>query len=111
MSDGLVDWLRECLEPLGTVAARKMFGGAGLYLDGAIVAILADDEVWFKSGAEADAAYDAAGMERFRYDFGEKQGTMNYRRAPGDVYDDADAMRRWAAIAIAVSRRAAVRKR
>ena len=24
---------------------------------------------------------------------------MNYRRAPSDVYDDAEAMQRWAALA------------
>ena len=24
---------------------------------------------------------------------------MNYRRAPADVYDDAEAMQRWAALA------------
>jgi len=108
--DGLAVWLSECLESLGSVSIRRMFGGAGLYLDGAITAILADDEVWFKSDAAADATYDAAGMARFRYDFGEKTGAMNYRRAPSDVYDDADELRRWARLAMTVAARAPRRK-
>ena len=30
---------------------------------------------------------------------------MNYRRAPSDVYDDAEAMQRWAALAVEAGRR------
>jgi DNA transformation protein len=50
-------------------------------------------------------------MARFRYDFGEKTGAMNYRRAPSDVYDDADELRRWACLAMTVAARAPRRKR
>jgi DNA transformation protein len=35
---------------------------------------------------------------------------MNYRRAPDDVYDDADAMREWAALGIAAGLRAPKKK-
>jgi DNA transformation protein len=31
---------------------------------------------------------------------------MNYRRAPDDVYDDADELRRWAMLALEAGRRA-----
>ena len=110
MNDGLTEWLHECLVPMGAVSIRKMFGGAGVYVDGDIIAIVADDEVWFKSDADADAVYDAAGMARFQYDFGDRKGTMNYRRAPSDVYDDADEMRRWAQLALAAAERAARKK-
>lgn len=108
---GLVDWVTEALEPLGAVTMRKMMGAATLYLDGAIFAV-AEDELWFKSDAETDAVWDEAGCERFTIT--EKDGTvgtMNYRRAPADVYDDPDAMREWGAIAIAAGRRAAAKKK
>ena len=36
---------------------------------------------------------------------------MNYRRAPQDVYDDPDAMRRWAALAVEAGLRGAAKKR
>jgi DNA transformation protein len=35
-----------------------------------------------------------------------KAGSRNYRRAPDDIYDDADELRRWAALALEAGRRA-----
>jgi DNA transformation protein len=105
---GLVEWVREALEPLGTVTMRRMMGGATLYLDGTIFAIVAEDEIWFKADAESNALWDEAGhTERFTVTFATGMvDTMNYRRAPTDVYDDADAMREWAALGIAAGQRA-----
>jgi DNA transformation protein len=110
--EGLYAWVQEALEPLGTVTMRKMMGGATVYLDGTIFAILDEGEIWFKSDAEADAIWDAEGCERFSVTFKDgRVDTMNYRRAPQDVYDDADAMRKWAALAIEAGRRGAAKKR
>jgi len=108
---GLVAWVTEALEPIGTVTMRQMMGVATLYLDGRIFAVV-DDAVWFKSDAESNAIWEAAGCER--YTFVSRDGrteSMNYRRGPADVYDDADAMREWAALAIAASQRAPKKKR
>lgn len=103
---GLVAWVEECLEPAGRVTMRAMMGGATLYLDGTVFAIVADGELWFKADKLSDVAWDAAGAERFTYDMGGKTGTMNYRRAPLDVHDDPEAMRRWAALALEAGARA-----
>lgn len=112
VDEGLVAWVAEALEPMGNVTMRKMMGGATLYCDGIIFAIADDGELWFKSDAEADATWDAAGCERFSVTFKDgKVDTMNYRRAPADVYDDAEAMREWAAIAIAAGERGKAKKK
>lgn len=109
---GLIAWIEEALAPVGVVTWRAMMGGATLYCDGTIFAIASDDELWLKADAESDAAWDAAGCERFTYAMGEgRSGSMNYRRAPADVYDDADALREWAMLAIAAGARGPVRKR
>lgn len=111
VDSGLIAWVGEALAPLGTVTRRAMMGGATLYLDGAIFAIVADDALWFKADAQSDAIWDAAGCPRFTYRMGEgRTGSMNYRRAPDDVHDDAEAMRHWAMIAVAAGQRAPVRK-
>jgi DNA transformation protein and related proteins len=102
----LVEWVREGLAPIGEVTLRRMMGGATLYLDGTVFALVAFDELWFKADAESDAAWDAAGCDRFSYEAKGKTATMNYRRAPGDVYDDAEALREWAGLAIAAGLRA-----
>jgi len=110
--DGLVDWVQEALDGIGTISARKMFGGLALYHEGRIFAMIADDLIWLKADSESDAVWDAADCPRFTFDFGEGKmaGSMNYRRAPDDVYDDADALRHWAGIAIAAAERAPLKK-
>jgi len=109
---GLVDWIAEAMEPVGTVSSRKMMGGAVLYCDGTIFALVADDAVWFKSDAESDAEWDAAGCPRFSFTMGDgRVDVMNYRKAPDDVYDDADALREWASLGIAAGFRNPSKKR
>lgn len=106
----LIDWVEEAMAPVGQVSFRRMMGGATLYLDGTVFAIVLDDALWFKSDAVADATWDAAGCERFTYS--RKDGTtatMNYRGAPDGVLDDGDAMREWGALAIEAGRRAPVK--
>ncbi len=98
---GLVDLVTEALEPLGVVTSRNMMGGRTLYLDGTVFAIVADDALWFKADKVSDAQWDAAGAARFTYVMGEgRTGSMNYRRAPDGVYDDAEELRRWAGLAV-----------
>jgi len=112
VDEGLYAWVREALEPLGTVTLRPMMGAAVLYLDGTIFAVLDEEEVWFKADAESASIWDVAGCERFT--FRGKDGkveTMNYRRAPSDVYDDAEAMQHWAGLALAAGLRASAKKR
>jgi DNA transformation protein and related proteins len=106
VDQGLVDWIAEALAPMGELSMRRMMGGATLYLDGTIFALTGDDGLWFKADAESDATWDAAGCGRFTYEMPDRTATMNYRRAPDEVYDDPDAMREWATLALAAGLRA-----
>jgi DNA transformation protein len=110
--EGLYAWVQEALEPIGKVTMRRMMGGATLYVDGAIFAILDEGEIWLKADAETDPIWDSEGCEKFRVTFKDgKVDVMNYRRAPLDVYDDAEAMQRWATLALEAGARAAAKKR
>lgn len=111
VDQGLIDWVAEAMEPVGTVTKRAMMGGATLYCDGIIFAIVGFDALWFKADAVSDAEWDAAQAPRFTYEMGEgRTGSMNYRRAPDDVYDDPDELRRWALLGLAAGQRAPVKK-
>ena len=112
IDEGLYAWLEEALEPMGRLSLRKMMGGGTLYLDGTIFAIMVDGELWLKSDAEADAFWDQVSPERFTVAF--RDGSidrMNYRRAPSDVYDDADALQRLVSVSLEAGRRRVVKKR
>ncbi|WP_332811468.1 TfoX/Sxy family protein [Sphingomonas sp.] len=107
----LVALVEEALEPVGDVSMRKMMGGAMLYCDGLVFALLYGDAIWFKADGDSDALWDAQGCERFTIAFKDgKTETMNYRRAPDDVYDDPDALRDWARLALEAGARSAARK-
>ncbi|PZQ62078.1 MAG: competence protein TfoX [Sphingomonas taxi] len=105
---GLVEWVAEAMAAQGTVTHRRMMGGATLYLDGIVFAIVdGDGTLWFKADRESDAAWDAAGCARFTHERRDgRVATMNYRRAPDDCLDDAEALREWAALGVAAGRRA-----
>ncbi|HWT12522.1 MAG TPA: TfoX/Sxy family protein [Allosphingosinicella sp.] len=112
VDEGLYAWTEEALEPLGRVSMRKMMGGATLYLDGTVFAIMDEGELWFKADAETDFVWDAEGCPRFSVTFRDgRVDTMNYRRAPADVYDDPEAMQRWARLALEAGLRGAARKK
>lgn len=112
MDEGLYAWVEEALEPLGRVSMRKMMGAAVLYLDGIVFAVLDDSELWFKADAESAAIWDEAGCERFAFTLKDgKVETMNYRRAPSEIHDDAEALQGWANVALAAGQRAAAKKK
>ena len=112
IDEGLYAWVEEALEPIGLVSMRKMMGGATLYLDGTIFAILDEGELWFKADAETDAVWDEAECERFSVTFKDgRVDVMNYRRVPVDVYDDAEAMQHWAKLAVEAGMRGRTKKR
>ncbi|RED17291.1 TfoX/Sxy family protein [Parasphingopyxis lamellibrachiae] len=111
VDEGLVDWVAECLEPMGSVTMRKMMGGAVLYCEGTVFALVSDSDLYLKSDAENAGEFEAEGLEKFEFAGKDgKIGTMNYRAAPLDAYDDPEAMRRWARLGIEAGLRAPKKK-
>ena len=102
---GLIDWVAEAMAPVGTVTHRRMMGGATLYCDGTIFAIVANDALWFKADATSDGQWDALGCPRFEVWMADRLASMNYRRAPDAVYDDPDELRRLGELGLAAGMR------
>lgn len=106
-SSSYLDFLKDLFAPFGVITIRKMFGGAGVYCDGAIFAITGDEGVWLKVDDVTRAEFEAAGLEPFKVEFDNgKSGTMSYYNAPEDIYDDNDELTRWTELALGASRRA-----
>jgi len=99
------DYVLEMLEPLGGVTARPMFGGAALYRDGTVFALIADEVLYFKVDEANRPDYQAAGTTPFRPYQG-KPFTMPYWEVPADVIEDPRAIRDWALRAWEAGRRA-----
>ncbi len=94
------------LLPFGPVAARRMFGGFGVFLDGVMFGLIGWNTLYFKADDGNRGDFERAGMERFAYRGKTKPISLSYWRVPGDVFDDAERLAEWAAGALAAARRA-----
>lgn len=104
------EYVADRLAPLGTVTYRFMFGGYAIYLDGLLIAIVADDALLLRADEENRGDFEARGIGSFRPD-ADKPGTMPYYQVPDDVFEDQDELLRWAERSRAATLRKEERKR
>lgn len=95
VSEDYIEYVLGQLDDLGEISVIKMFGGAGLYLEGNFFAILADDTLYFKVDVSNKPDYLEAGMPQFY--------TLQYYEVPPDVLEDPDSLVEWAEKAVAVA--------
>jgi DNA transformation protein and related proteins len=95
-----VEHCSELLAPLGTVRARRMFGGWGLYVDELFVALIAYECLYLKADAAARERFAAAGCEPFVYNAQNKQLSLGYWSAPDEAMDSPTLMQPWARLAL-----------
>lgn len=105
-----IDHLLELLEPFAPLSARRMFGGWGVYADGAMLAAVLDGELLLKVDAGTREAFEAAGCHPHVYRMRGRDGQarnmpMSYWSVPDAALDSAEAMRPWAAMALEAARR------
>jgi DNA transformation protein len=106
------DDIRELFAAFGTVTVRRMFGGAGIYAEETMFALVHDGVIYLKVDAQNAAAFERERLAPFTYTTRHgKRGVMSYRRLPDRLYDDPDALAAWARGALAAARRPAARKR
>ncbi len=100
------DYVLEMLEAFGPVTAKAMFGGAGLYLDGAMFALITrNDVLYFRTDEANRGDFEAAGMGPF-VPFADRPYPMPYHEVPAEVMEDPDDMCAWAGKAWVAARRA-----
>ncbi|HWA44434.1 MAG TPA: TfoX/Sxy family protein [Hypericibacter adhaerens] len=96
MSSGYGTYLEDELALLGQVSLRRMFGGEGLFLDGRMIGILAEDVLYLKVDARNRPDFEAAGSEPFTYERMGLEVALSFWRLPDEIIEDGDALRAWA---------------
>ena len=106
------DRIDELFSAFGPVAVRAMFGGAGIFFDGLMFALVADGVIYLKADARTIPAFEREGLGPFIYvtKAGERS-LASYWRMPARLYDDADELARWACAALDAARQPNVRNR
>jgi DNA transformation protein len=112
MSDieAFLDWQRELLGAVAPVSFRAMFGGHGVYADGVMIGLVADQQLYLKADDATRERFAAAGSKPFVYDGKGKPVTMSYWLAPDAALDDPESMAPWARLALEAARRAQAKK-
>jgi DNA transformation protein len=106
-----LDHIAEMFSGFGPVAVRRMFGGAGIYTDGVMFALVADGVIYLKADARNAPDFDREGLPPFTYTTkAGRRGVMSYRRMPDRLYDEPEELAAWARAALAAARRSGVKK-
>jgi len=105
-----VAFVVESLRPMGLVAARRMFGGHGVFMEGLMFGLIADDQLYLKVDDDNRAAYEAQGLAPFTYHSRGRTKQLSYREAPDEAFDDADVLCAWGREAFAAALRADAKK-
>jgi DNA transformation protein len=77
-----------------------MFGGAGLYRDGVMFALVSDGEIFLKTDDLTIQEFREAGCRPFTYSKGGRETTMSYWSLPTEAFEDRDLLKRWAELAL-----------
>ncbi len=104
--------LIERLEPVGPASSRAMFGGHGIYLQGAIIGIVVNELAYFKVDDQNRARYETAGSQPFSYSSPRQEQaiSMSYWQVPEEVLERPGELQLWAKEAHAASLRSKEKK-
>lgn len=107
-SDGFIDFLRDQLALLGPITTRRMFGVNGLFCEGVMFGVMAEDALYLRVDDHNRAAFREA--EVFPPLSYEKQGRtidLSFWRVPDRLFDEPDELVTWARAGLAAARRVA----
>ena len=98
------------LNQVAPVTARGMFGGYGLYLEGLMFGLIADNGLYFKVDDGNRNDFINAGMKPFVYDGKHRPIEMSYFRLPDNVFEDLAELHHWLEQAHGAAKRAKRKK-
>ena len=96
------DFIRDLFSSFRPVVVRRMFGGAGLYADGVMFALLSSGgTLYLKVDESNEADFVRENLPPFAPMMKSGQhAVMPYRQMPDRLYDDPDELAQWAAKAL-----------
>lgn len=100
----------DLLASVGRVITRRMFGGYGLYCDGAMFALIADDVLYLKVDEANRGEFERAGATPFVYEAKGRRTVMSYLSAPDQALESREHAAPWARSAYAAALRARASK-
>jgi len=104
VSDDFLDYLLDQFSAWGDVTVRKMFGGAGLYRDGLIFALVADNVLYLKVDDTNRDKFVEAGSEPFK-PYPNRPAMPSYFEIPPDILEDPEELTEWAHESLSIQKK------
>ena len=104
LSEGFIEYILDQFSTWDDVTARKMFGGAGLYHDGKMFGLIADDVAYLKVDASNKKDFEDAGSAPFK-PYADKPVVMSYYEIPPDVLENSEELIKWAEKSLAIQKK------
>lgn len=105
-----IDHLKDVLRLFGPFAARRMFGGYGLFRDGLMFGLVFRDTLYLKADTESASRFTQLGLPQFEYLRKGKIAKLAYYTASESVLEDPVEAARWARMAFEAALRASAAK-
>jgi DNA transformation protein and related proteins len=108
VSEEFLNYVLDQLSAWGGVFARRMFGGVGLYREGKMFGLIADDVAYLKVDDSNRDSFIKAGSTPFNpYPDKAKTTAMSYYAIPPEVLENREDLHQWAqqSFTIQVSRK------
>ena len=103
VSDDFLNYVLDQLSRWGGVSVRRMFGGAGLYRDGKMFGLIAEDVAYLKVDDANRADFMKAGSSPFKpYPDRANSAVMSYYEIPPEVLENRDELPKWAQRSLAI---------
>ncbi|HEY79041.1 MAG TPA: TfoX/Sxy family protein [Dehalococcoidia bacterium] len=103
VSNEYLRFIMQKLDPLGYVTSRAMFGGYGIFHEGLMFALIADDVLYFKVNESSRTMYEQAGSKPFPHG-------ISYWEVPAELLEEDTRLHEWANISIGIARQLSLKK-
>ena len=100
----------DLLQVIGPVESKSMFGGFGMFLEGLMFGLIANNELFLKVDSSNQQDFEALGLQAFGYEKNGKEFKMGYFQAPEEAMEDSELLSSWASKAYGAAMRAAAKK-
>lgn len=90
------EFLHDVFSTFGVISSRKMFGGYGVYHNGVMFGLIADDILYLKADKKFAEEFIQRELPQFQYPKGNKVVKMSYFQAPEEIYDNTEEAELWA---------------
>lgn len=100
----------DLLQSIGPVESKTMFGGFGVFMEGLMFGLIADNELYLKVDSSNQQDFEDLGLQAFGYEKNGKVLKMGYFQAPEEAMEDGELLSTWASKSYGAAMRAAAKK-